>query len=202
MRDNFTEQPKQKPENFADHIDAIAFKMRDGIKKWWRRTNDPKAIRRKMRQNEPSVQQRLKDVFVLAVAFAICLIFTLSASIDSYKAGETATWLLYTFGAAISFICLGGAISYSEAIATSKAARIRFERQVQRAFDNFTENLGRLLRRIVALALTVVAISVALQYVPGLGDHVPLVAEASQQVIDIFNTMLEKAVAFFESHIA
>lgn len=202
IRTQMSEQPQQKNENFADHVDTIAFKMRDGIKNWWKRTNDAKAIRRKIRQNEPTVQQRLKDAFIFAVIFGLSFLFMLAESISNYKAGDTVMWLAYSVGTAVTFLLFGGSLMYREAIAESKAARLRFERQVQRAFDNFTENLGRLLRRLLVLAISVVAISVALQYVPGLENHVPLVAEASQQVIDIFNSLLEKAVAFFESHIA
>ena len=206
MRDNISSTNEFKAEIRSDEKSnataSFASNIRSKLSKWWNDVNDPVYIRRAIRESEPTVSERLKATFILAVIFGLGIVVMLSSSIDSYKADNTTAWLWYSFCTAVCVLAFGGIISYREAIAESKAARLRFERRVKKSCDNFADNMVRIIRRIILLALAVVTVSVALQYVPGLENHVPSIAEASKQVIDIFNSLLEKAITFIESHIA
>lgn len=71
------------------------------------------------------------------------------------------------------------------------------ERQAFRTSWRICYRIGRVLRNLILLALSIVAIAFALQYVPNLAEHSPELMQLSDIIIKFFNEMLGKVFAYF-----
>lgn len=169
-----------------------------GIQKWWEDINDPRTIRQKVKKPKKlNVRVRLKELLLTAIVFGFFGLLMLSASFESYSAGNVAHWLGYQVCGVIAIAICVGIIEYRKAMAISKDARIEFEQKLCTARDNLFDGIVLLLSKLIKLVIVVLAISVALQYVPGLEEHVPRIMQASKWVIENFNSLLEKVIVFF-----
>lgn len=179
---------------FGHYLDAIV----SGIQKWWEDINDPRTIQQKVEKPKKlNVRVRLKELLLVAIAFGFFGLLLLSASFESYSAGNVAHWLGYQVCCVIAITICVGTIEYRKAMAISKDARIEFEQKLCTARDNLFDGIVLLLSKLIKLVVVVLAISVALQYVPGLEEHVPRIMQASKWVIENFNSLLEKVIVFF-----
>lgn len=194
------ENKKSCLKTIKDKLKSLVADFIGDFRNFWHSVNDPKQIRTRIfRRRKTSVRRRLEDAFV---AMILCTVLGFFCTVCSYYSKTLPCKIGFVV---VGVILIGVAVfyaNYREAIAESRSARIRYEQRVSRTLRNIERNLVRFCVSVLRLAIVVVAVSVALQCVPDLDQQVPYVAYAADQIVELFNELVDKAVAYIQTYIA
>lgn len=172
--------------------------FRSYIRRVWHRANNASHIRRANRA--PSVRQRLEDTLFLMF---VCFCMLCSGCMGFYFVDTRIEKVVMLSVATVMLLCMAWLYGYRNAIADSRTARIRYEERTRQTCQRIVRNIRRIIRRLAVGVGIVLLVSIALQYVPSnITQHIPVVADAADLIVDIFNNLLAKAVAFIRNHIA
>lgn len=192
---------ENKKNRFVIFWKTIFARFVEDFKVFWYNVNDPKQIRKadRWKKRRVSVRGRLEEVFLsmmasLAVALFCCYGYY---SVDTLQ--EKIAFLLLGTVSLATVVLLS---EYRHAIAESRTARIHFERGITSMLDCVRSDLVRICVSVFRFAIVVVTASVILQYIPNIDQHIPYVAYAADQIVELFNELTAKAVEYVQSYVA
>ena len=168
-------------------------KFKSFFQTFWNDLNDPAQIRRR---NTRSTEGRILDNTALIIAFAlIAAICFAIAVVHANQNDVIKDYSIIAFFTSFGIVCW--LTQYRKAIANGEQARTAFIARTKLVYHNCFRTVVRAIRSLIWLAIATVAISFALQYVPGMGELSPELMQLSQNVITFFNDILSKVLAYF-----
>lgn len=192
---------ENKKNRFVIFWETIFARFVEAFKVFWYNVNDPKQIRKADRRKKRriSVRGRLEEVLLLMM---VLLAVALLCCYGYYSVDTLQEKIAFLLSGTVSLAIVVLLSEYRHAIAESRTARIHFERGITSMLDRVKSDLVRICVSVFRFAIVVVTASVILQYIPNIDQHIPYVAYAADQIVELFNELTAKVVEYVQSYVA